>query len=179
MRQATAFFVSCARRRAPGDASFCGTFCEANTKADAAAVFRPGQGQVGKKSSDFSPKPLAFFRQRRLYNICRKLKIARDSYGMTAVSTDFAALDPLTGPARSRSRLAPEVREAREKSTLVPLSDCRFDNELLRLFAKRFKCAIPALAALAFLEEMTHDIRPARGPTKGRRAMAFSRVAQR
>src|SRR5262245_38995363 len=70
---------------------------------------------------------------------------------MTAISADIAALDRLAGPVSSRGRLAPEVREAREKLTWVPLSGCRFDNELLRLFAKSFKAAVPALAALACL----------------------------
>jgi two-component system cell cycle sensor histidine kinase PleC len=70
---------------------------------------------------------------------------------MTAISADIAVLDRLAGPVSSRGRLAPEVREAREKLTWVPLSGCRFDNELLRLFAKSFKAAVPALAALACL----------------------------
>jgi len=70
---------------------------------------------------------------------------------MTDAAEDTAALDPLAWPAGSRGRLAAEVREAREKLTWVPLSGCRFDNELLRLFAKRFKSAAPALAALALL----------------------------
>jgi hypothetical protein len=65
---------------------------------------------------------------------------------MTEAAADTAAPDPLAWPAGSRGRLAAEVREARE-----PLSGCRFDNELLRLFAKRFKSAVPSLAALALL----------------------------
>lgn len=70
---------------------------------------------------------------------------------MTDAPADTAALDPLAWPAGSRGRLAAEVREAREKLTWVPLSGCRFDNELLRLFAKRFQSAASALAALAVL----------------------------
>jgi two-component system cell cycle sensor histidine kinase PleC len=70
---------------------------------------------------------------------------------MTYVSADIVAFDPAARPANSRGRLASEVREAREKLTSEPLAGCRFDNELLRLFAKRFKSAVPALAALAFL----------------------------
>jgi two-component system, cell cycle sensor histidine kinase PleC len=47
--------------------------------------------------------------------------------------------------------LASEVREAREKLTWTPLSECGFDIELLRLFAKGRRSAAPALAALALL----------------------------
>ena len=68
---------------------------------------------------------------------------------MSDVFADIAALDAAAGPACGR--LAPEVREAREKLTFVPMTECRFDNELLRLFGKRFNSAVPALAALAFV----------------------------
>jgi two-component system, cell cycle sensor histidine kinase PleC len=55
------------------------------------------------------------------------------------------------GPAQRRGRLASEVREAREKLTWTPLSECGFDLELLRLFAKGRRSAAPALGALGLL----------------------------
>jgi two-component system, cell cycle sensor histidine kinase PleC len=70
---------------------------------------------------------------------------------MTDVTTDIFALGRSNEPVKGRGRLATEVREAREKLTWTPLSECGFDIELLRLFAKGRRSSAPALAALAFL----------------------------
>jgi hypothetical protein len=84
-------------------------------------------------------------RRRDLYS---EPKIARDLLRMADVTTEIVTLGHCNGLVKGRGRLASEVREAREKLTWTPLSECGFDIELLRLFAKGRRSAAPALAAL-------------------------------
>ncbi|MGH6843249.1 MAG: histidine kinase dimerization/phospho-acceptor domain-containing protein, partial [Methylocella sp.] len=68
---------------------------------------------------------------------------------MTDVTAEIAARSAGgTATATQRGRLAAELREAREKLTSSASSQCGFDVELLRLFAKGRRSSGPVMAVL-------------------------------
>src|ERR1700730_10076212 len=107
----------------------------AYVKSAAVPTVRPRPVLVANKSNDHLSGSLIFFRHRRR-NLSREARIERIFQRMTDVTAEIMARGCAGDPAAA-------VREAREKLTSSASCECRFDVELLRLFAKGYRTAAP------------------------------------
>jgi two-component system cell cycle sensor histidine kinase PleC len=121
----------------------------ASVKRAAVLSVRPRPVLVANKSNYRLSGSLIFLRHRRR-NLSPEARIERVFLRMTDVTAEIITRGHAGEPAAAmrRGRLAAEVREAREKLTSSPASQCGFDVELLRLFAKGRRSSGPAMAVL-------------------------------